>query len=214
MYAIVYILHMSNIYSKEQYMIDTILTPENAKLARAFIGLSQNKVAQSVGISRTNLALYEVKKYLLDDQALTRLKQFYIDTGYSFDDGSTVVEQASEDESADNDSLPDHSSGVRLMDGYAIPEGFDEDKAERILSEIYSNDQAIAELSGQVPDVAWFSDEPDTDGLDQLVRLSARNYALVRCLQGHDWLNDLAANDASVDDAVTNGMLFNAKIGR
>ena len=71
-------------------MINTILSPDEAKEARAGIGLSQNKVAQSVGISRTNLALFEVKKYLLDDGILTQLKQFYIDAGYEFDNLAPV----------------------------------------------------------------------------------------------------------------------------
>ncbi len=195
-------------------MIDTILNPENAKLARAAIGLSQNKVAQAVGMSRTNLALFEVNKYLLDDQALTQLKQFYIDAGYSFNNGSTVVEQASEFESDDNTSEPIHSTGVRLMDGYAIPEGMEEDEVESILTEINGNDQKISKLSSQVPDVGWFSDEPDKTGLEQLVRLSARNYALVRRLQGHDWLRDLAVNGNASENAVTNGMLLNSEIGR
>jgi len=61
-------------------MIMTILTPDEAKQARAAVGLSQSKVAQATGISRTNLALFEVKKYLLDDAALTALKQFYQDS--------------------------------------------------------------------------------------------------------------------------------------
>ena len=60
-------------------MFTTILTPDVAKQARAAVGLSQSKVAQATGISRTSLALFEVKKYLLDDDTLTTLKQFYQD---------------------------------------------------------------------------------------------------------------------------------------
>lgn len=190
-------------------MITTILTPDEAKAARAAVGLSQNKVAQSVGISRTNLALFEVKKYLLDDNALTRLKQFYIDAGYAFAGSATVEQPGLTADAMPKDTL---SHGIRLMDGYAIPEGIDEDEAEGILAEIADNDSQIEELSAEIPDVGWFSDEPDTEGLDQLLRLNARNYVLTRLLQGHDWNSAQAANDDGAADSATNGMLFNAAI--
>lgn len=118
-------------------MIMTILTPDEAKQVRATVGLSQSKVAQAIGISRTNLALFEVKKYLLDDTALTSLKQFYQDTGYDFSDSYSVEQPDSMAESPTD--VPKHT-GIRLMDGYAVPAGLPEEDAEFVLAEILAID--------------------------------------------------------------------------
>ena len=189
-------------------MIRTILSPDEAKAARATVGLSQNKVALAVGISRTNLALFEVKKYLLDDETLIQLKQFYTNFGYEFG-GLTMVEQ--DNSVSDNNTDYDVAPGVRLMDGFAIPEGVDTDEAENLLEEISDNDSQIEALSDVKPNVGWFSGEPDTEGVEQLLRLHARNYLLTRCLQGHIFEGAKAINEND-SESLTNGLLFKTAI--
>lgn len=187
-------------------MYSTILTPDDAKQARAAVGLSQSKVAQATGISRTSLALFEVKKYLLDDDTLTNLKQFYQDAGYDFSDNSTVKQPVSTPEPVNNSP---EATGHRLMDGYAIPAGFPEDEAESILFEIGANDLEISELSSQKSGMNWWTEKPKTDGVNRLLALHARNYVLTRRLQGHELLNNMVRTDETPSEEVTNSMLFN-----
>lgn len=186
-------------------MNNAILTPDEAKQARAAIGLSQSKVAQATGISRTNLALFEVKKYLLDDQALTLLKQFYQDAGHSFTDSPTIEQPESPPESP---AKQPRSTGIRLMDGYAVPEGFDEEEVEAILAEIQSNDAECEALSEEKSGVTWWSEQPKTEGLNKLLALQARNYVLIRRLQGHELLNGPLLAENTPPEEVTNGMLY------
>jgi hypothetical protein len=190
-------------------MIMTILTPSEAKQARAAVELSQSKVAQATGISRTNLALFEVNKYLLDDAALTALKQFYQDTGHAFPDSYSVEQPESVTESPDD--FPEHI-GLRLVDGYAVPAGLSEDEAETILTEIHANDVGIESLSEQKSGVNWWSETPKTEGLNRLLALHARNYVLTRRLQGHELLNNTQILEDVLEEDMTNGMLLHKVI--
>lgn len=187
-------------------MFNTILNPDDAKQARAAVGLSQSKVAQATEISRTNLALFEVKKYLLDDDTLKKLKQFYQDAGYDFSDNLTVQQPVSAQDPIID--VPDET-GLRMMDGYAIPAGLPEDEAESILSEIGANDLEINELFNQKSGVGWLSGEPKTEGLNRLLVLHACNYVLTRRLQGHELLNKEVRTEQTPVEEVTNSMLFN-----
>lgn len=187
-------------------MFSTILTPDDAKQARAAVGQSQSKVAQTTGISRTSLALFEVKKYLLDDDTLTKLKQFYQDAGYDFPVNSTVEQSVSAQKPV-TDAYK--ATGLRLMDGYAIPAEFPEEEAESILSEIWANDLEINKLFNQKSGVGWLSGEPKKEGLNILLKLHARNYVLTQRLQGHDLLNKEVRTEEIPVEEVTNSMLFN-----
>jgi len=186
-------------------MFSTILTPDEAKHARAAVRLSQNKVAQATGISRTHLALFEVKKYLLDDDTLTKLKQFYREEGYDFTDNSSVEQPVSISK-----QVPDvqESTGLRLMDGYAIPEGISEEEAELILSKISENNIEIVELASKKSDVNWWSEKPKTERLNRLLILHARNYLLTQRLQGHELLNNTTCTENTPPEDITNSMLF------
>jgi transcriptional regulator with XRE-family HTH domain len=179
-------------------MTEAILTPDDAKQARAAIGLSQIKVAQATGISRTSLALFEVNKYLLDDEALMKLEQFFEAAGYTF--SNSPVEQA------------DSAAGYRLMDGFAVLEGFTEDEAESILDDIHANDIEIETLSCQKAGVGFWSEQPKTEGLNQLLVLHARNYVLTRRLQGHALLNNTVRPEDTPLEEITNSMLFNEAV--
>lgn len=187
-------------------MFNTILNPDDAKQARAAVNLSQSKVAQATGISRTNLALFEVKKYLLDDNALTKLKQFYQDAGYDFPVNSTVEQSVSALEPVTD---PSKATGLRLMDGYAVPAGIPENEAETILNTILTNDTEIETLSSKKSGMNWWTEKPKTDGVNRLLALHARNYVLTRRLQGHELLNNTVRTEDTPSEEVTNSMLFN-----
>jgi transcriptional regulator with XRE-family HTH domain len=179
-------------------MFEAILTPDDAKQARAALGLSQSKVAQATGISRTSLALFEVNKYLLDDEALMKLEQFFEAAGYTF--SNSPVEQT------------DSAAGYRLMEGYAVSIGLSDEEAELILDDIHANDIEIKSLSNQKSGVGFWSEEPKTEGLNRLLVLHARNYVLIRRLQGHALLNNSVRPEDIPVDEVTNSMLFNKAV--
>jgi DNA-binding XRE family transcriptional regulator len=190
-------------------MFNTILNPDDAKQARAAVGLSQSKVAQATGISRTNLALFEVKKYLLDDDTLTKIKQFYQDAGYSFPVNSTVEQSVSTLEPVTD--TPEETS-FRLMDGFAVPIGIPEEEAELILNEIHANDTEIETLLDKKSGMHWWTEKPNTNGVNRLLVLHARNYVLTRRLQGHELLNNLMRLEDTPLEEVTNSMLFNKAV--
>ena len=187
-------------------MFSIILTPDDAKQARAFVGLSQSKVAQATDISRANLALFEVKKYLLDDDVLIKLKQFYQEAGHTFPDDSPVEQVDSTPEPVTD---PFEATGTRLMDGFAVLEGFTEDEAESILNEIHANDAEIEALACQKSGQHWWTEKPLLDGVNKLLVLHARNYVLTRRLRGHTLLNNTVCTEDTPVDEVTNNMLFN-----
>ena len=58
-----------------------LCNPSQSRAAREQARLSQAKVSRATGVSRTQLALFEVGKYLLDDASLKALRRFYEDIG-------------------------------------------------------------------------------------------------------------------------------------
>ena len=182
-------------------MIKAILTPADAKAARSKLGMSQNAVAKATGINRSTLALFEVEKYLLDDSTLQRLYDFYTVLGY---------EWTSCDDSRGNvPTESDLGSGVRLVDGYAVPQGIDSNEVESIIAQLAANDAAIAELSDQEAKSHWFTDEPDRTGVDKLLLLHASNHSLMRRLQGRTNSN---SDGLKSQGKTTHGDLLNAEI--
>jgi len=176
-------------------MIQSILTPAESRQARRFAEVSQKTVARATGIGRTKLALFEVEKYLLDDATLETLRDYYAGLGYvceaSEADNTEAVMAAPEGSRAD--------AGIRLIDSFAVPVGLDFDDVEDTLAQIAVNDEMIDELSEQKVEAGWFTDE--TEKRDKAVLLLARNYLLIRRLQGHEFLGENVEPD-------TNGALL------
>ena len=182
-------------------MINTILTPDEATKARHTLGLSQNHVAKATGISRTTLALFEVKKYLLNDDQLIALKEYYETSGYDFDEA----------ESPSLTKLSTHSepkTGLRLIDGFAVPEGIDEGIIEDVLGEYEHNETEIDNLLSARSGYHWFSEEPKQDGLNRLQTLMSKNYLLTQRLMGRERLASIPLPDEIDPERITNGELL------
>lgn len=190
-------------------MAMTIMTPAEARLAREHVGLSQAKVARATGISRTKLALFEVEKYLLDDATLTALRAYYEDGGYRF---KPVEEGQAMDtpHCADGPTGRVDAMGFRLVDGFAVPAGIGSDEAEELLAELNKNDARIEALASESAKVDWWSDVPDKEGRDEIVRLMARNYLLTRRLQGDAVFGTASRSNG---ETPTHGTLAVALIG-
>ena len=187
-------------------MIVTILTPDEAKSARLSVSLSQSKVAKGAGISRTKLALFEVKKYLLSDEELWSIKQFYESLGYEFSSGSAVEQPT---DNTGKTVKQAHSPGLRLIDGFAIPEGIEAIDAESRLTEITDNNDRVEELSMELAGVHWFTGEAKRDGVNEMLRLMSRNYLLSCQLQGHELEVDTGNSEDTEPELITNGGLLN-----
>lgn len=172
-------------------MYEVILTGAQAKAARARLGLSQGKVAVSVGLNRTYLSLFENGKYLLPDGDLLRLRDFYSDLDSEFDDPGAVHSDDLGEAGSCADSDGD-SAYIRVKDGFVIPQHMDDDEVERILSEYAENKATIHrlcayDLRGHHTDT-FLWDELDQDEVEkrtnEVLVLMAKNHVLVEALQG------------------------------
>ena len=185
-------------------MINTILTPDEAKQARHAVGLSQNNVAKATELSRTVLALFEVKKYFLDDDQLLSLREFYEAQGHTFsepiEEPTTEYQQTNEPE----------SPGLRLVDGFAVPEGIDEDTVEQILTEYQDNENQIEHLLEKRAGIHWFSGEPKEEGVNKLQLLMSQNYLLAQRLKGHEIFASTTPTDEIDPETVTNSALLHS----
>ena len=161
-------------------MDQSILTAAQSKAAREFLGLSQNAVSKEVGVNRSQLGLFEVKKYVLPDQTLRALREYYEGQGYPFEEQSRSRARRSNLSEADGE----------LLNSFFVPLDQDGEEAQYILEEIAASEKKIEQKCAENPEVNdWliFSD-PDTEGRDEIIRLMARNYQLVRLMQGYDIL--------------------------
>lgn len=170
----------------------TILTPMQSKAARQALGLSQSKVAHETGINRSTLALFEVNKYLMDDRALHALRDFYESHGHAFEEAAKPPVAAVAAPVAALEAYDDPASAP-VMDGFAILSGFGRDEVEAALDELHANDAAITEITAQPVKRHWFSDEIDPAPTNKAVALMARNYELIRQMQGRVFAE--SAND-------------------
>jgi transcriptional regulator with XRE-family HTH domain len=179
----------------------TILAPLQSKAAREALGLSQSKVARETGINRSTLALFEVNKYLLDDRDLHSLRDFYESHGHTFEEVAKPAQVATV---ASPQPAPvatplaayearDEDDYAPVVDGFVIPSGFDQDEVEAVLDQIHANDAAIAEIAAQPVKRHWFTDDIISEPSDKALTLMARNYVLIRQLQGRVMAE--AAND-------------------
>lgn len=165
-------------------MTRSILTAQQSRSARAKLGVSQSTVAKATGINRSQLALFEVQKYLLAGDQLEALREYYEEGGYRFGQGKAlaVPPEASDEDSADEADASDFAA----RDSFLVGAGLDEEEVEARLQEIAANDEAIASLAQAKALTDFWSGEPVTQGRDEVLRRMARNYALVRALQGRD----------------------------
>lgn len=169
--------------------IHKTITPDAAREARAKARLSQARVAKDTGISRTKLALFEVQKYLLDDQDLTALRDYFCGLDV-LDEQALVTPHGRESNGID--------VGCSVLDGFAVPAGLDQELVENALEEICANDQQIMMLARNRAERDWLIFPGDKKQRNEIVRLMARNYLLTRYLQGRE------AVEQSQDD-FTNG---------
>ena len=159
-------------------------------------------MAKATNISRTTLALFEVKKYLLSDAQLLALKDYFGTSGYVFDETKPLS----------SPELPTHSEpkeiGLRLIDGFAIPDDIDENVIEDALGEYEHNETEIDALLTSHAGAHWFSGDAKQDGVNRLQVLMSKNYLLIQQLQGRERLASIALTDEIDPEQITNGELL------
>ena len=155
--------------------------------ARLALALSQGRVARDTGISRSQLSLFEARKFLLDRKKLEALRAYYAKRGYRFDNPakkSGILNPLLQSRAI---SPPAGSPfDVDVLDGFAVAGAIDRTRAEAWLNQIAANDETIEELlASPAPTDLWTGD-PKTEQRDEALMQMARNYALVRRLHGKE----------------------------
>jgi len=180
-------------------MHNVIITAEQAKTARTVLGLSQGKMAGLIGLNRSYLSQFENGRYLLDDDSLYLLREYYEKQGYVFGiEQSTVTQSVSPKDEASassplvGDDLSSRMLGAaRVMDGFVVPDDADPDEIEVILLNFTDNERKINQLLNSPVKRGWLGgiDEDDQDMRElDVLKLMARNYLLVKELHGHELL--------------------------
>ena len=166
-----------------------ILSPQEAKIARRILLLTQLNIAQSVGIPRTSYALFETGRYILTNNEQLKIKRFFISNGYIF---------------------PERPSPLfREIDGISVPNRIKSEKVKEIQKRIKRNDNEIGRLSKELSGVHWWTEEPLEKDANKVIRLMAYNYAWTRYLRGMPGITgDLYASDLEAEKT-TNGALVN-----
>ena len=176
-------------------MNQNVLSPNEAKQARSTLMLSQKKVSSAVGLNRTVYALYEVGRYLLNDDEQGMLKMHFESLGYQFPERPKPP-----------------APRYQLIKGIAIPTHIKTDKAKRVLNEIAQNDEFIRANAQELAEQHWFTEEPKPEIANNMIELMAYNYCHMRWLRG---LDDLLGDDYAEDmkaDETTHGALVNQRL--
>src|SRR5258708_15678370 len=113
--------------------MEQVLTAQQAKSARSAAHLSQGKVATDLGINRSYLSLFESGKYVLDDNTLAQLRDYYQDHGVNLD--------TTPDAPGNAKPIPAStaSTGARLRDCFLLLDAMDDDEADAVLTEDTEN---------------------------------------------------------------------------
>lgn len=152
-----------------------ILTTKQAINARESLNLSQSKVANEIGLSRSYLSQFESGKRVLEDRWLNALKEFYANNGAVFDAEPKVADS-------------EKNSQVLIMDGFVISGAVSKSQAENLLSEYYENSEKIEAESSEMLPRGFFgglSHEGALEACSRSLALMARQYQIKQVLHGH-----------------------------
>lgn len=166
----------------------TILSSHDCILARQALGLSQNKVALATGINRSQLALFEVDKFIFDDNKLKTLKEFYQQRGYRFETPTPAAKTSPFTQSPPVNSTMKSPASViapRAVNGIVVSEKLDQETVDAAMTELLENDNALKVLGNKLADSSeWDIFDPKSEILEKVRLVLARNYILVCKLLG------------------------------
>jgi len=193
-------------------MVQGILTPEQSKAARAFVGNSQAKVARETGLNRSQLALFEVERYLLPDKIAQVLRDYYEGQGYRFsEEKEAVVRNQITPQRHSEHNLRIEESKTETADDAKVNSYADRGEIEVLRAEITANDKRIMQLAAEKAKEELFGfwgGDYRTEKRDELLQLMALNYSLAQQIQGHE-TPGLSARQDPKGRTKTNGDLVN-----
>jgi transcriptional regulator with XRE-family HTH domain len=169
--------------------MDLASAAQELRDARLALGLSQGHVARDTGISRSQLSLFEARRYLLDRAKLSSLRGYYAKRGYRFDDATRHPRVLNPTAPARrSDFFSAEQPDVAMLDGFVVAGAIERTRAEAWLDQIAANDSVIQELLATPASIDFWTGDPKTDNRDEALLQMARNYALVRRLHGREIL--------------------------
>lgn len=197
------------------------LSPADFYSVRNALGLSLSTVAKESEINRNYLSNFEKKKYILDDTAKVKLREYYLsidpDAFAGLGDSTKVSSAADEEnerEEATNELSQAKASavsllsemGYRLVDGrYVVPSETDEDLIEDEREEMQLIDLELNELLSQKAPVrrGFLSGESLDEDLSlslavKAISLIARKQLHHDRMQGFSTITPVHVNDDSI----------------
>lgn len=111
-----------------------ILNPSDSIEARKQLNLSQAKVANDIGLSRSYLSQFESGKRVLEDTWMEDLKVYYVENGWDEPNIQMLTAQNSGEDL------------VLTRDGFVVSEDLSEPAIEELLEERYKNEQLIENM--------------------------------------------------------------------
>lgn len=160
-----------------------ILSPQQARDARASAKLSQGKVGSDLSINRAYLSLFEAGKYVFDDATLTRLRDYYTDRDTDPSEAPSVDprKEAERFELAETD-MP------QLCDGFLVTANSDAEEVESLLAEYADNRSKIADLCSydiRKNSFLFVTNDEVKKRTKEVLFLMARSFTIVEQLHGH-----------------------------
>ncbi len=165
-------------------MNNTEITPEQSKAARSSLGLSQRFIATETGINRSHLALFEVGKYNLEAFRQLALLHCYERLGYRIAADQAPAPAVMAKAERAKPVAPKLPQAPRIIDDLLILCNPAQGNIDGVTKEIKGNDHLIGQLAVAPVELSWWDNEPVTKECDDIIRLMARNYLLIRGLQG------------------------------
>lgn len=203
------------------------ITPNQSRVARESLGLSQSAIAKGCGLNRSYLSQWECENKILPDAALIRLRRYLEEQGYKFPDDEDGGEDSRESRWGGLQGAPKGPEqvpvvqrvpeGTRVVDGFLVPRGLRPGLVENLLDELERVDALIAgwlandaEVLPLVTESFWNGEEVDDSAVrlqaeqaGVVLGLMARWYLLVKRLRGEavDGLERVVLTTGRVVDA-------------
>ncbi len=172
-----------------------MVTSQQAKTARLQLGLSQNLIAKTTGLSRPYLSNFEADKFNPKDEFKETLKAFYIKEGVIFDD---------------EEINPVKGDNLKLVNGFQIDtDCISIDEVQALTENINIVSMDLLELTNKnlpIKDGFFFrsvDSEAVQNTIDAIIKKMAIAYLDLLELQGQNSINTEAQKLPNLEDIST-----------
>ena len=158
------------------------ITAEQSRSARRHLGLTQANVIEQGELAAHKLKNFETGRFIPDAEFLNKLRAFYEETGYEFNDNELAK---TENQSHGIGIVVPAQNGRFLVDPNLTLE-----EVDSILERMDKNDAQLAHLMQRKLEsgfISSYSEQTDAD-TKEIYGLMAENYIHFRTLQGRNFL--------------------------